>query len=785
MGIKCSYSTMNTDISFVNPYNFVDIDFAQKATDDINKIKETKPEERLTGKIHCIMTAKTPIAVPDTEKEQPENAHKTYDFMAYPDGRHFIPASSIRGAIRSVFETATDSCFSTTKDNTMLDERLAPTKGTKVNAGVLVRQDNGEWALYKAERYMLRAKRGGGNNGLNPEAWNDSICPPYEPEESDKGRFITIRKGRKHDGDEVTLHDGDKIQFERLEDGNGNDKYYMTQKKRDKKPRKCAPIAAKIYSSDTNVSSADVGYLVIGEPISGKHHSSIFKVDIENKKPEKESADDIAWAFQGLKRTLDLYNDKAINRNLNSPKNNKNLQHYGYAAFERMEKNGIIPVWYVKEGSRLYFMLANIGRRAFYKSLNEHLDKKVRCTERSELCAACRLFGLASNIGNSVSSRIRFTDAVCLTEERIDKKYTTLAELGRPRTSYMPFYSRDLNGYYNYENDSGYDSEGITIRGRKYYWHSTNFDQINKKPKKTERNATMQLAKDSAKFEFDIFFDDVLETELKQLAWSINFYENEENGVMCHKIGRGKPIGLGSIKIYIENIQRRRFEENDSGQRTYVVGPYEIDYAESPINTEEPYIKQLKTIANFDNCQDVAYPYVVPENAALEEKVHKANDDNALANHQWFTENKKFGQQGHNGNCQFLKKIPVSGGVGNQKLNVYIAEEVSYQRQNREPASNNQGAKTRKNESDIIWIGPYKLDNEQKKRAVNGKYVQYIREWPNEENIKNFAGLNKTVLLASGTRKDLVDLAKQYYKSVYLATKKAGAEVDDGWKQVQ
>lgn len=810
MGIKCSYSTMNTDISFVNPYNFVDIDFSKNATDDINKIKDTRPEERLTGKIHCIITAKTPIAVPDTEKEQPENAHKRYDFMAYPDGRYFIPASSIRGTIRSVFETATDSCFSTTKDNTMLDERLAPTKGAMVNAGVLVRQENGEWALYKAKRYMLRARRGDNKNGLNPKAWDDDICPAYEPQESDKGRFIKIRKGKEYDGDEVKLRDGDEVRFERLEDSNGEDTYYKTQKKRDKKPRKCAPIATKIYSAD--VLGADVGYLVIGEPISGKHHLSIFKVDIKTEKPINYSANDIAWAFQGLKRTLDLYNDKAINRNLDPPEKNKELRHYGYAAFERMETKGIIPVWYIDESeisteittsenssserSKIYFMMANIGRRAFYKTLNEHLDKKVRCTKRSDLCDACRLFGVASSIGNSVGSRIRFTDALCMTEELIDNEYTMLAELGRPRTSYMPFYSSGSKSYYEKRTVPGYDTDGVTIRGRKYYWHSTNFDQINNNPdkpiKSSERNATMQLAKTGAKFEFDIFFDEILKPELEQLVWSINFFENEEDGIMCHKIGRGKPIGLGSVKIYIKSIQRRMFEENDTGQKTYVIEPYGIDYADSPYKDEIPdRVKQLTTIVNFNNCQDVSYPYVEPENDALRIKVKNAKDENALANHQWFTENKRGEvleenhEQAHSHKLQFLEKIPISGGVENQKLYVYMAKEVSYQRQNRGHESNNQGAKTQRNASNIIWIGPYKLDDEQKKRAVNDKYVQYIRELPNKDNIKNNAGLNKTVLLASGTKEELIDLAKQCYKSVYVATKKAGTKVDDGWNQVQ
>lgn len=760
MGIKCSYSTMNEEISFVNPYNFVDIDFSKKATDDINKIKEKKPEERLTGKIHCIIKAKTPIAVPDTEKEQPENAHKTYDFMAYPDGRHFIPASSIRGAIRSVFETVTDSCFSTTKDNTMLDERLAPTKGAKVNAGVLVKQDDGNWKLYKAERYMLKARRAGSNNHRNSEAWNNSVCPPYEPQESDKGRFITIKKGKDHDGAKVTLRDGAKVLFETLKNDSGQDVFYKSRLGID-----CAPIATKIYSEDANVPSADVGYLVIGEPIFGKHHSSIFKVDTEQS--QSYSADDINWAFQGLKRTLDLYNDKAINRNLNPPKNDKGLKHYGYAAFESMEKKGVIPVWYLEEESRLYFMMANIGRRAFYKTLNDHLGEKVRCRERGKLCPACRLFGTASNIGNSVGSRIRFTDAICTTELLIDERYTMLAELGKPRTSYMPFYSRDLKTYYNRKTDSGYDSEGVTIRGRKYYWHSENFAQINKNPdnpiKKTERNATMQLAQAGAEFEFDIFFDGILEPELQQLIWSLNFYENEKDGVMCHKIGRGKPIGLGSVKIYIESIQNRKFEVNDSGQKTYVIARYKINYAEDPFDLTKKktpdYVRQLINLVNFDNRQDVHYPYVKAESINLERVVEMAKDSNALANHHWFTENKNGGRVGHNHAIQTLPEVPATGKVNNQQIYVYKA----------------------KQENKAIWIAGYNLTYQQRISAVGNQGVDSLSEWPSQTNIKNFAIAYDTILLPSRTKAALIETAIANYQHVYVAEQRNNR--DNGWEQ--
>ena len=760
MGIDCTYTEMSLETSFVNPYNFVDIDYSVKATDDINKIKG---EERFTGVMHCIMTAKTPIAIPDTEEKQPDNAHKEYKFMTYPNGKHFIPASSIRGTIRSVFETATDSCFSTTRDNTKLDERLSATRGSEVKAGVLVKQD-GTWKLYAATRYMLRASGKPNKNRSNPKAWDDKCCPAYVPIDDKKGRYIFI-DGKKY-------YDGDKVCFDRLTKKNGEDIKYQS-----KRGISCAPIASKVYDPAAKCSGQDEGYLVIGEPIRGKHHSSIFKVDINTTKPEPYSNDVIERAFEGLKRTVALYNDKSVNNNLKARKDTS--PHYGYPAFEGLEEKGGIPIWYLEEKiekktkrktgeKRLYFMMANIGRRAFYKTLNEHLREKDKCTDRKHLCPACRLFGIANSTGSSVGSRIRFTDAVCMTEELIDKQKTMLAELGKPRTSYMPFYSRGSKSYYDKHLVPGYDSNDVTIRGRKFYWHSENFDKINKDPDnpvlKTDRNASMQLAKAGAAFEFDIYFDGILEKELRQLVWSVNFFENDKDGKMCHKIGHGKPIGLGSVKISIDHISRRLIDKNG-----YHIVPYNINYTHEPILSTASYVKQLKFIVDFSHCQDVSYPYVVPENDALKQKVKAVGDSNALANHHWFTENKSGGLYGHDHEVQFLPRIPESNNnqkQQTQELFVYIAEEKK---------------------SDTVWIAAYPLDNVQRKSLVGSERVQVdmVKEWACEDNIRSNVDKRKTILLPSNTKKKLIDLAMQLYDHVYVATKSGNSKYDDGWKQMK
>ena len=38
------------------------------------------------------------------------------------------------------------------------------------------------------------------------------------------------------------------------------------------------------------------------------------------------------------------------------------------------------------------------------------------------------------------------------------------------------------------------------------------------------------------------------------LVFSLDFGENSEDSALCHKIGHGKPVGLGSAKIVADKV---------------------------------------------------------------------------------------------------------------------------------------------------------------------------------------------------------------------------------------
>lgn len=652
-----NFKYTESETTFINPYNFVPINYKKTPTEDIEASKNRK--ELITGVIKCSIQTKTPIAILDTALKIPERIekkqkdkikiieHYKYPFMKDQNGAYMIPAASIRGMVRNVYETLTDSCFSTLKDNTLLTTRSK----NAFQAGLLLLED-GKWKLYSATRYMLkiRSYTGKGNNS-NKDVWDEKICPTYRIfyDKETKEKYIELKAA----GNKTRIYSGKKILMEPLKDLYGREVFYTKTGHRGNSVN-CARVAAKVKSDDeTNPGKFKSGYLVLGEQIYNKHHESVFCKSEEIIL----SRENIEAAMAGLEETLKIYCDSAINRNLEEGK-------MWYPAYQRMKKEGCIPVWYSEKKGMVYLSMAAMGRMAYRTTMNDLVDKKKPCDSRKAMCDACRLFGMTGK-KESVGSRIRFTDAT-YTSQICETEVITLTELGSPRTSYMPFYADVNDRNFGGKNKPGYD-DGIGIKGRKFYWHANNWEQINNKIKKDNRNATVEVLKtaENEAFTFKIYFDEITYMELQKLIFSLNFWENDKNGNMCHKIGHGKPIGLGSIKVTVDDICKRTFSEEKGYEIKSVMKEY-MEETEAPFKVSDKLNKTLQSllkICNFKNAVDTCYPYVEKPDGVT----GGAND---FASHQWFKENMSAGLKGHNHDLQYLPKILDES----QELKVYKAE---------------------------------------------------------------------------------------------------------------
>ena len=134
---------------FINPYQFVPLGQGVSRT----ALSEDCDESTISGKIHCKLYVKTPLAIPDSEmmttdptfdkNNRSNGTHKTYPFLRV-DGKPVIAGSQLRGMIRSAFETLSDSCLSVNNVNILSARHSFPRKPG------IIQWKNGAFHLYAA-----------------------------------------------------------------------------------------------------------------------------------------------------------------------------------------------------------------------------------------------------------------------------------------------------------------------------------------------------------------------------------------------------------------------------------------------------------------------------------------------------------------------------------------------------------------------------------------------------------------------------------------------------------
>ena len=598
---KINYT--ESDKKFVNPYNFIPIDFKSKSKGNLDSA------ERISGYLECILETKSPIAIPDIEtkkeeiikrynnktKKEEEEKHPIYE-PTKVNGEYTILGSSIRGMIRNVYETITDSCFSTAKENIITRRNSQALKPC-----VLIKDKDDVWKIYECKRYVFAVDKDG-----------------YT-----RFTFHNVKTLSKEELD--NYKDKTLVAFKSYGDSYRKNGYKVGEYVKDFR---------EIKDVSEVKTDEKIGYLNIGEIINKKHFESIFEIVREIKINQNVIDQEIIKkAIKQLKEIHEIYNDESINKKISSKeKENKESKKEFYPRFNNQLKNGVVTCWYIIENNKdLKLSLASIGRVAYTKNMKNLLDKKYSCETRDDLCKACALFGMAKD-NNGVGSKVRITDAKANKEIKLyqDGKLVILPELAGPKISYIPFYLRNKNNNQNVSNWS-YDSNEFEIRGRKYYWHHDFKNPENKD--KNKRNSSMSLIDTGNEFIFRVYFDNIDSKQLNELKWAITFGNNNNND-LCHKIGHGKPLGLGSARI---NITKEVIRDNDDCYK--LIEKEVIDIVDIEINQNvKNSLLKIANIHTMDN-KNVEYPGI--DTTSINSNDYK---ENYLASHQWFTNNFKFGK---------------------------------------------------------------------------------------------------------------------------------------------
>lgn len=412
---------------------------------------------------------------------------------------------------------------------------------------------------------------------------------------------------------------------------------------------------------DINTSVRRTWYTINGNKLKTKIFSSTGK-GIECVNIDK--------AIDNYNEVVKLYDEQTTGDKSFS----KKKPHLTYG----VRKDGkLYPIFYEiveHEGEKyVYFSPAQLGRYVFDNRLDNLLGTHASCSKQdgTGLCKACALFGMISsnNKKGSYASKLRFSDARAVRFDTLG--YSTLKELSGPKTTSVEFYSKrptigdSQAKYWTYDYAvTGYRKQNrqyipqktmcsVVIRGRKYYWHNPRAESdrtVYSIDEKTKRNCTSELCKPESRFVFDIFFERITEQQLKELLWTITIGENEESSSQMYKLGHGKPLGLGSVKLVIEEVQIRTFNTEslvykidtiDHNKVTQMLCsvPFDLnDIADKKAFDEFMRLTQFDALSGVTKNGKIPICYPIADDGE--------NKKNSKASHQWFIANRSMGEGG-------------------------------------------------------------------------------------------------------------------------------------------
>jgi len=294
-----------------------------------------------------------------------------------------------------------------------------------------------------------------------------------------------------------------------------------------------------------------------------------------------------------------------------------------------IENKKSFVAFYLFNGIRLtYFSPGQFSRTAFDNKVTDFLGEYAPCTgDDDEYCNGCHLFGTLGK-DKPIASRLRFGDATPVGNTVTIGKPDMLPAMSSPKITSIEFYS--LHGIqFQDVHRWDYDDSGVTLRGRKFYFHSKaksengkSFDDLAPGQFKTA------CANKGSTFNFKVYFDKITKDDLGKLLWVLALGENKKDSSYMQKIGAGKPAGYGSVKITVNEVLIRKADTYAIEKKSYD----ELVADESVFDKKA--LDGVKLICDYnylgENRNLVSYPIADDGNSKK----------TSVGSLQWFTDNR-------------------------------------------------------------------------------------------------------------------------------------------------
>jgi CRISPR-associated protein (TIGR03986 family) len=523
-----------------------------------------------SGRITCSLEAKTPLFVSDSEKVEMDEktGHKSYRFFRL-DKKLAIPASSLRGMLRNVYEAVTNSCFSVFDSNRRLSYRMKAADSLNLTPALVTKNADDSWVLRLLPgTSQLEAGQAATSIDIQPAAW----IFRYPKSANNRRNVVSIPEGLKHGSscwavmvEEDYCKKGKKLfkywnVVELFTSEQDATNYFNTVQVNQNQ--------RKIYAE---------GWLYLsGKTIENKHDERFFFRSANVKLPET-----VIFKDEKRQEYESLVTEYKDNHEKNLP---QKMKEYSKFIIDAWRLNDCRP----KDGDLVYAKLkgpndnptvdfvtpVSISRLQYQRSLSSFIPEYLhKCELIETLCPACRLFGWVKEEPQNSKSlknnsqkqqvarvgRLKFTNALLTT---VNYKYESIPvnvlSQPKPTTGYFYLWPKEGINLTRIINQD-YHADAW-IRGRKFYRYNPELkkeEYILPGTPQDDQSRTLCDVLIPAKgreiiFEFEIFFDNLSKVELGALLWSLTL---DNKGY--HRLGYAKPYGFGSVLLSINSLEVR------------------------------------------------------------------------------------------------------------------------------------------------------------------------------------------------------------------------------------
>lgn len=606
---------------FLNPYNFVRyLPEPAAAPDDPDAQLLGRcappPHDRyvgLTGRITCTLETVTPLFISDSHEVKeypvtnaPDKKHKSYRFFQV-EGKDAIPATSLRGMTRSLFEAVTNSPFSVFDGDERLEYRIDPAEARRFKPGI------------------VRSLPADGQSGVI------ALC-----EEAKVSAYYDDPEGNVLD-DSWTC---------------GEKAWAIVGKTKNNVPM------VETISRDHRALASDghqvrEGWVkVTGQTIDTKRNESFFYFKGDPAKASTVS--------------FDTERERDFNTILLAQLHDRKEDFHSQVQSERLSPGNLVYVELDPEDNKKVrnIALARVARLRYRNPIGgDLLPDHLKPSERyDQLDIASRVFGWVKatrdedrNARVAYAGRVRFSHAT-LTEDGdkgVYDKELPLAILGEPKPTTTLFYLRKKEGAWSEDERKktgaaetiGYDGPN-QLRGRKFYRHHgaalNRLEYERAGQRRDHQNRSVRGVRTPGNvFEFSIDFHNLAPVELGALLWTLSL--NNEGCV--HRLGYAKPLGFGSVKIEVDKVElldtEQRYRSVDaSGWRTAQPSQRSDWLARFERAMQGRYGRPLR---DLDNIRDLTVLLSAPK-PAQPSHIHyprtEPRPDPEGKNFEWFVANK-------------------------------------------------------------------------------------------------------------------------------------------------